>query len=486
MVDGGFVFEDLISSNGSFFNEIRVKKRVFADGDTIRIGQTLLTYQLGQESQDMTSLVNFEQFDDEVAEYQDRVDLDNVESFLPEKKVTDSSLLRIDYEKLRLGQELLQAMGTERDIKRLLASISNRLIEIFAADRCVILLLNDEGEFEAKAVHGVGVQHSPITVSQSVLKEVRDSKSAVLLSDDRDQDEMDQCSSLKMMGIQSVMCSPLIHENEVIGAVHIDLRDGLGTFTKKDLGLLGGIVASVAMAVANVNLTRKIEKEAQTQAQFERLLSPNIVKQLVDGKLKIGSAGELRHVTIMFADIRGFTSMSQNASPADVVNMLNQFFERVVDIVFKYGGTVDKYMGDEVMVLFGAPIPMKKQEDSALACALEIQRMLKLWNHARAIEGDEKIVVGIGINSGEVLVGSIGSSKTMQYTCIGSAVNIASRLTGLAKAGQVVASKETMVRLKSRTKWKALPPADIKGIDGKFRAYVVDGMEKYEHLDTIG
>ena len=128
----------------------------------------------------------------------------------------------------------------------------------------------------------------------------------------------------------------------------------------------------VAMAVANAGLSQKIEREAKTQAQFERLLSPSIVRQLVSGQLKIGKAGDLRQVTIMFADIRGFTAMSQKASPAVVVNMLNQYFERVVNIAFKYGATIDKFIGDEVMILFGAPTPMKKQEDAALACALEI------------------------------------------------------------------------------------------------------------------
>ena len=473
----GYVYEDLGSSNGSYLNEIRVKEHKLKKDDQIRVGRTTLAFVDDPTYDDLSSLVNFEQFDDQKTQFIERIDLVQVERFLPENEVVDVSMLRMDYEKLRLGQELLQNIDFETDIKKLLNNISMQLIRMFMADRCVILLLNPDGKFEVNAVQSIDELSGPISISQSVLKEVQESKSAVLLSDEEHQNELAHSSSLMLMGVQSIMCSPIIHNEKVIGAVQIDLRKGQGSFTKKDLQLLGGIVTYIAMAVSNAGLTKKVEQETKTKAQFERLLSPSVVQQLVSGKLRIEKSGRLRHVTIMFADIRGFTSMSQKASPPAVVNMLNQYFERVVDIVFKHGGTVDKYMGDEVMVLFGAPIPMEKQEDAALACALEIQKMLKAWNKQRVEDGHIAIPVGIGINSGEVVVGSIGSSRTMQYTCVGNAVNIASRLTSLAKAGQVIASKATMLKVKSMTAREALPPADIKGIEGKVQAYLIKAIQ---------
>ncbi len=480
----GFVYKDLNSSNGSYVNELRVKEHELKVGDIIRIGQTLLHYQDEQVFDDLSSLVNFKHFDPQKTQYQERIDLVAVERFLPENEVVDVSMLRNDYEKLRLGQELLQSMGSERNIRILMDTISKHLLRMFVADRCVILLLNKAGNFEVSAVQSLEKLEGPITVSRTILKEAQTSKSAVLLSDAANEGELAQSSSLEMMGVQSVMCSPIINENKVIGAIQIDLRKGQGSFTKKDLQLLGGIVSYVAMAVANVGLTKKIEQESKTQAQFERLLSPSIVKQLVAGKLKIEKTGKLRHVTIMFVDIRGFTSMSQKASPAAVVNMLNQYFERVVDIVFKHGGTVDKYIGDEVMVLFGAPLPMEHQEDAALACALEIQEMLGVWNMERKKNKHIALTVGIGINSGEVVAGSIGSSRTMQYTCVGNTVNVASRLTNLAKPGQVVVSNTTMLQVKSKTAREALPPADIKGIEGKVQAYIVKAIQATKQADT--
>ncbi|MDQ7058812.1 MAG: adenylate/guanylate cyclase domain-containing protein [Ghiorsea sp.] len=483
-VDGTFTYEDLGSSNGSYFHELRIQEHEFNDGDEIRVGNVLIRFK-ESEFDDVSSLVQFEQFDPQQTQYAERIDVAEVGRFLPENEVHDAAILRVDYEKLRLGEDLLESIGIERDVRKLLNTITEKLVDMFVADRCVVLLLNPKGEFEPRAVKTQGNDTGKVFVSQTVLDEVKSTKSAVLLSDESHTGELAQSSSLVLMGIQSVMCSPIIHNDNVIGAVQIDLRKGQGAFVKKDLQLLGGIVTYVAMAVANAGLSQKIEREAKTQAQFERLLSPSIVRQLVSGQLKIGKAGELRQVTIMFADIRGFTAMSQKASPAVVVNMLNQYFERVVCIAFKYGGTIDKFIGDEVMILFGAPIPMKKQEDSALACALEIQVMLRSWNKERGLKRQVQIPVGIGINSGEVVVGSIGSSQTMQYTCIGNAVNIASRLTNMARAGEIVVSKATMVGVQSEVECDKLAPASIKGIDGQVQAYRVKAIHGRHETDTV-
>jgi adenylate cyclase len=470
-----YIFRDLGSANGSYFNELRITEHICSDGDTLRLGHTLITFKDSSEvAQDVSTLVSFEQFDDaKTTEFQERVDVAEFERFQPEQEVADARSLRTDYEKLRLGQELLQHIGFERDLDKLLVTIAKQLIPMFSADRSVILLVNNAGEFETKAVHSIEKLDAPITVSSSVLREVKTSKTAVLLSKNEKEDEIAKVSSLKIMGISSVMCAPIIHGDEVIGAIHLDLRTGQGGFIKKDLQLLGGISIYIAMAVENARLADKVRQETQMQAQFERLLSPSIVKQLVSGKLHIGQAGELRQVTIMFVDIRDFTRMSQKSAPKAVVHLLNDYFERVVEIIFKYGGTVDKFMGDGVMVLFGAPIAMNQQADAAISCALEIQAMLGIWNKQRIKDKQSLIPVGIGINSGEVVVGAIGSSKTMQYTCIGNAVNVASRLTGVAKAGQIIASQSTMKSLQSKVKFKALPPQDIKGFDDKVQAYDV-------------
>jgi len=269
------------------------------------------------------------------------------------------------------------------------------------------------------------------------------------------------------------MCAPLMHGGEFLGVVHIESKQMQHAFNHKDLQLFTGIVRHVATAVANARLLQKFEDDAKSRAQFERLLSPGVVEQVMNGKVKLGKGGELRNVTILFADIRGYTSLSRRSSATDVVTMLNRYFETVVEVVFRHGGTVDKYIGDEIMVLFGAPAAVENAPDKAIACALEMHGAIERFNYRREQDGEEPIQVGIGINSGEVVVGSIGSSQTMQYTCIGDAVNVASRLTGMAGPGDVIVSEDTLSQVKRKMHAEPLPPAEIKGIEGTLQAYSV-------------
>src|SRR5262249_24906948 len=151
-------------------------------------------------------------------------------------------------------------------------------------------------------------------------------------------------------------------------------------------------------------------------------------------------------VTVLMADIRGFTPMSEKKTPQEIVAMLNEYFEVMVDILFKHEGTLDKFVGDEIIGLFGAPIAVKDAPLKAITCALEMQRALREFNRTRLADNQEPLHVGIGINTGQVVTGAIGSSKALQYTAIGDAMNTCSRLQNLAKQGEIIISEGTMLR----------------------------------------
>jgi class 3 adenylate cyclase len=209
---------------------------------------------------------------------------------------------------------------------------------------------------------------------------------------------------------------------------------------EKDLQIFASIASQAAVAIHNSNLAREIEQEAKTRAQFQRLLSPNLVDQVVTGKLQLEKGGALSEVTMLFSDIRGFTSMSESRAPQEIVRLLNEYFELMVDVLFKYEGTLDKFVGDEIVALFGAPVPMPKAELKAVECALDMMKALKEFNRLRLNEGQEEIKIGIGINTGTVVTGAIGSSRALQYTAIGDPVNTASRLCSIAKPGEIILS----------------------------------------------
>jgi len=273
---------------------------------------------------------------------------------------------------------------------------------------------------------------------------------------------------------------PLIHHDELLGIMHLDSMIATNAFVEKDLQIFASIASQAAVAIHNSNLARTIEHEAKTRAQFQRLLSPNLVDQVVTGKLQLEKGGALSEVTMLFSDIRGFTSMSESRAPQEIVRLLNEYFELMVDVLFKYEGTLDKFVGDEIVALFGAPVPMPKAELKAVECALDMMKALKEFNRLRVDEGQPEIHVGIGINTGQVVTGAIGSSRALQYTAIGDAVNTASRLCSVAKAGEVILSEATYLKLKHDVAAVPLPPVRLKGKSEELRIYNAIGLRNQD------
>jgi adenylate cyclase len=281
-----------------------------------------------------------------------------------------------------------------------------------------------------------------------------------------------------MQGIRSTMTVPLLFGDEILGILHLDSQIATNAFTEKDLQVLTGIAAQAAIAIQNARLAKKIEHEAHTRAQLERLVPANVVDQMMTGELTIERGGKLCEATMLVADIRGFTAMSEKQKPETIVAMLNEYFEIMVDILFKHGGTLDKFVGDEIIGLFGAAIPLKDSPMRAILCALEMQKALRDFNTGRATNNHEAIKVGIGVTTGQVVTGFIGSSKSMQYTAIGDAMNTAARLQSIAKAGEIIVSEQTMRFIADRVEALSLAPVEVKGKRDRMRVYNVVGMKE--------
>jgi adenylate cyclase len=185
----------------------------------------------------------------------------------------------------------------------------------------------------------------------------------------------------------------------------------------------------------------------RTRSTFGRFVTPSVARTIMDreeaGKLALG--GEEKRVTVLFGDIRGFTSMSEGMAPSELLHHLNRYFDGMVDVVNRYEGTVNKYNGDNIMVIWGAPLEVKDQARKAVACALEMQH----WIVAERERGGPDVSFGFGINTGRVVAGFLGAKGRMEYTVIGDAANVASRLTSrdIARRDQVVCSGETLREL---------------------------------------
>jgi adenylate cyclase len=403
------------------------------------------------------------------------------QNFMPEKLIYDVDTLRRDYEKLRVSYELARSIGAELDVPKVLERILVGAFQTLNADRGVILLFDDNKQLQPRAVRNRQGNVDPnenVLISQTIVDQVVRTREAVLSSDATVDSRFQGAHSIIMQGIRSSMAVPLLHSGELFGLMLLDSQIATNAFTEKDLQLFQNVANQAAIAIQNSLFAKKLEQEAVTRDKFQRLLSPAIAQQVLDGKVEIARGGEARQTTVLFSDIRGFTSMSESESPQIIVDMLNEYFELMVDVLFKHEGTLDKFVGDEIMALFGSPVGHADDPKRAVRTALEMMEVLGQLNEQRKGRGDPEIKIGIGINTGEVVAGYLGSSKALEYTVIGDTVNTGARLCSVAKAGEVIISHNTYQHLGEGFECIELPPVNVKGKSQALRIYNVVGERK--------
>lgn len=473
--DGRFLLRDLRSLNGTFLRGERVNDHILSDGDEFTMGSTRIVFVDKPKVDDALQRVTIAPGLTE-SHIRGRIQA-NTGDFMPERQIADDKILRRDYERLRIGHELARAVGSELDLDKLLPKILDKAFELVGADRGVILLRDKAGQLSPQYVKTRSGKSDPnIVLSKTVMAEVENNKAAVLSSDATMDARFSGAHSIIMQGIRSTMTLPLLHSGELLGIMHLDSLFTSNAFTEKDLQVCTGMASQAAISIQNARLASRIEQEAQTRAQISRLIPPSVVEQVVKGELTIEKGGRLSEVTMLFSDIRGFTTMSDGRPAQEIVNTLNEYFEVMVDILFKYTGTLDKFVGDEIIGLFGAPIAIDDAPFKAVSCAIAMLQGLEEFNRTRAAENQAPIRIGIGINTGNVITGSIGSTRALQYTAIGDAMNVASRLVNVASSGEIIVSESTYRAVASRVEATALPPVKVKGKAEELKVYRVTGL----------
>ena len=231
---------------------------------------------------------------------------------------------------------------------------------------------------------------------------------------------------------------------------------------------VNGNIEGLVIAIEDISDVSKVKNT------FKRYVSKQVVDNLLEDETKLNLGGEEREVSILFTDIRGFTSMSENMEPEQVVMTLNEYFSEMIDIVFKHNGTLDKIIGDELMVVFGAPLAAEDDTERALNTAVEMQNKIKELNNIRKQRGEDPVLVGAGINKGFVVSGNIGSRDMMDYTVIGDTVNLGSRLCSAAGPGEIIVSKEVIKNQEDNFSFEELKPIMVKGKKDKINIFKVN------------
>lgn len=397
--------------------------------------------------------------------------------FLPYDQIaTNSQQLSADYERLRLSHELSREIALERDLPSLLTKILTTIFKFVRADRGVIFLKGRDGEIVPSASLRRDGTDAPIPVSSTIMNHVVKERATVLTHDAAMDFAASKGKSMILNRISSAIVAPLLHNDEILGVLWLD-SETLAQFQPKDMEIVTAIAAQAAMFIEISILGKKIEQEIVNRERFSRLLSPNVAERVLSGELEVKKGGQLvRECTVFNSDIRGFTAMSEGSQPEILVEMLNEYFELMVETVFKYEGTLDKFMGDGIMALWGAPVVHPDDPLRSVSCALEQMEVLGRFNRRRLENNQPLLAIGIGVHTGPLVAGYIGSSRALSYTVIGDTANTSARLCGIAAPGQILVSEATLARLAGRFEVEELPPAQLKGKEKPFRVFNVTRM----------
>jgi adenylate cyclase len=244
----------------------------------------------------------------------------------------------------------------------------------------------------------------------------------------------------------------------------------------------------VIFALTFIVVYRYINEEKERnfiRVAFGRYLSNEVVEELLGSPEGLKMSGEKREVTFLVSDLRGFTSLSSSLSPDNVIPILNRYFERMVKIIARYRGTVDELQGDGILVFFGAPLAGSDDQERAIACAIEMQNAMEELNSDQQRLNLPELSMGIGINSGEVVVGNIGSEKRAKYGAIGTPINTAFRIESHTVGGQILISTSTYERVRSLVKVRGTMEVHFKGIDQPVTLYDVSGMGGEYQVELI-
>ena len=227
----------------------------------------------------------------------------------------------------------------------------------------------------------------------------------------------------------------------------------------------------------NQNLQTRVDQQVQElerTTRMKRYLSPQLAESILSGGTDVDLTSRRQELTIFFSDIRGFTAMSERLEPEELVDMLNQYLAEMTEIVFRHGGTLDKYIGDALMVFFGNPVPYEDHAQRAVRTALEMRARLEELQQHWVTRNQELLTMGIGITTGYVTVGNIGSPARLDYTVLGNQVNLASRLADEAKGGQILVSERTLLAAGDLVHSTEIDRIQLEGVSRPIRIFEIN------------
>jgi class 3 adenylate cyclase len=283
-----------------------------------------------------------------------------------------------------------------------------------------------------------------------------------------------EAAGKRFSDLGSSMALPLMSKGRLTGILSLGQKKSGKFYNREDINLLGTLTNQGSIAIENARLVDQMKHEEMVRTNLTRYLSPQFVDKVINDDMRVDLGGNRKRVTVLFSDIRDFTSITETRPPDQLVSVLNEYFTAMANCVFESQGTIDKYIGDAIMATFGSLVSLDNPAQNAVRAAKLMMEILPELNQEWEKEYEGFTVqIGVGITTGEVFLGNIGSPERMEYTVIGDTVNVASRFSGLAEAGQIIVGRETLEALGEEFRYRVLPPAPVKGKSGRLEVFEI-------------
>ncbi len=459
---------DLKSTNGTYVNGKRIKERSLAIGDNITIGRSIIKFLEEKRGDKITDI------DDQKVSVMIPL-LDNIP--IKKNNIPINSELSLMESLTSLGKQLISSTTLEESFEKvgelLYSFLDPNRLYIFSYDK-------DDEELELKYSISEEKKTDKVKISKTIAMRSINEKVAILSSNTLDDSRFDGAKSIILYGIKSAVSIPIWTINSIYGLIYADTTHIGKKFEEHDLEILSIIANFTGLSIEGIKSRNNLIKEKKIRSRLERYHSPAIVSKIME--MQENKTGEISgyhesNASVLFMDIVGFTSRVEHMNPIEIGVFLNNLFTEMTDVIFNNNGTLDKYIGDSIMAVFGVPFEQKNHSEHAINAALEMMKKLEKINNSN--QDQEKIEIRIGINSGKLIAGDFGSPKRYDYTVIGNTVNIASRLeSSVAKPGDIIVSESIVKQNKKKFDFEFLGRMNLQGISKPVKSYVVIGKKR--------
>jgi adenylate cyclase len=435
-----FSIRDLGSRNGSFVNGSRLRGKILLkDGDEIQLGNTRCLFREQMEARKVKWIE-----DDEDAlkkKILHKVAPAQLNKFFPETNIIDEEMLRADYERLRISFELQRDIGFDLHIDFILGRILDRAFEVLAFDQGVVLLLDRQGAFEIHAYKTKNMDDE-LVISRTLADLVADDSQGMVLMNPNPTAGREAPEFIETP-VQTTLAVPIMDEQDLQGVIILDRWAAYNPYREKDLNLLSNVANKAGMFMRNSRIAKSVTRESLERERYRKVLSPEMAEMVVAGQLPVALEGEKHQVTLLMANIIDFKALTDTLEPEALIEFLNRHFDHLVGVVFRHEGMIDKYLGDRVLAVWGVPLAHEDDPLRAVTAAVAMQQLMETINQQRETDNLPLLEIGIGVATGPVVAGSIGSQKTRRYTMVGDVVNEVQAICASSRSEQVLISEKT-------------------------------------------